>query len=218
MAELKSAALPLGYAPNAPGKYLRAQPRADAGGRTITTRTRADQRFTSDLPHGKPHRQRRSHYIMMSYDGADPPVRPRGRAERSRRAAAEETMTYHAPLADMSFALKYGAGLVPALEEGFFGDLTIDDVEAVLAEAGRMAAEVIGPLDRVGDRVGATFKDGAVTTAPGWRRLTTLGAKAAGTVLPRRRNGAAKGCRKRSMPFAPKCGTARPWRSVSVPC
>ena len=78
-------------------------------------------------------------------------------------------MTYHAPLADMSFALKYGASLLPALEEGFFGDLTMDDVEAVLAEAGRMASEVIAPLDRVGDQVGATFKDGVVTTAPGWK-------------------------------------------------
>ncbi len=78
-------------------------------------------------------------------------------------------MTYHAPLADMSFALKYGAGLLPFLEEGLFGDLTIDDVEAVLAEAGRMADEVIAPLDRVGDKVGATFKDGAVITAPGWK-------------------------------------------------
>ena len=51
-------------------------------------------------------------------------------------------MTYHAPLADMSFALKYGTSLLPALEEGLLGDLTMDDVEAVLAEAGRMAAEV----------------------------------------------------------------------------
>jgi acyl-CoA dehydrogenase len=78
-------------------------------------------------------------------------------------------VTYHAPLADMSFALKYGAALAPALEEGFFGDLTMDDVEAVLTEAGRMAGEVIAPLNRVGDRFGATFKDGAVSTAPGWK-------------------------------------------------
>jgi len=69
----------------------------------------------------------------------------------------------------MSFALKYGTSLLPALEEGLLGDLTMDDVEAVLAEAGRMAAEVIAPLDRVGDRVGATIKDGVVTTAPGWK-------------------------------------------------
>jgi acyl-CoA dehydrogenase len=78
-------------------------------------------------------------------------------------------VNYHAPLADMTFALKYGASLLPALEEGFLGDLSMDDVEAVLAEAGRMAAEVLAPLDRTGDRVGASIKDGVVTTAPGWK-------------------------------------------------
>jgi acyl-CoA dehydrogenase len=78
-------------------------------------------------------------------------------------------VTYRAPIADMSFALKYGAALLPALEDGFFGDLTLDDVEAVLAEGGRMAGEVIAPLNQVGDRSGTTFKDGAVTTAPGWK-------------------------------------------------
>src|SRR6516225_4640124 len=78
-------------------------------------------------------------------------------------------VTYQAPLPDMSFALKYGASLLPALDEGFLGDLTMDDVEAVLAEAGRMAAEVLAPLDRTGDRVGASIKDGVVTTAPGWK-------------------------------------------------
>jgi alkylation response protein AidB-like acyl-CoA dehydrogenase len=82
---------------------------------------------------------------------------------------AENPVTYHAPLPDMSFALKYGASLLPALEEGFLGDLAMDDVEAVLAEAGRMAAEVIAPLDRVGDRIGASINDGVVTTAPGWK-------------------------------------------------
>ena len=67
-------------------------------------------------------------------------------------------MTYRAPLADMDFALKYGAALLPALEQGFFGDLTMDDVDAVLAEAGRVAAEVIAPLNRVGDQAGATLQ------------------------------------------------------------
>jgi hypothetical protein len=69
----------------------------------------------------------------------------------------------------MSFALKYGASLLPALEEGLLGDLTMDDVEAVLGEAGRMAAEVLAPLDRTGDRVGTSIKKGGVTTAPGWK-------------------------------------------------
>jgi acyl-CoA dehydrogenase len=78
-------------------------------------------------------------------------------------------VTYHAPISDMSFALKYSTGLTQALGEGFFGDLSMDDFEAVLTEAGRVAGEIIAPINQVGDRTGATFKDGAVTTAPGWK-------------------------------------------------
>jgi acyl-CoA dehydrogenase len=79
------------------------------------------------------------------------------------------SVTYHAPLSDMSFALKYGTGLTQALEDRFFGDLTMDDIDAVLSEAARVAGEVIAPINQAGDRCGATFKDGAVTTAPGWK-------------------------------------------------
>jgi acyl-CoA dehydrogenase len=77
-------------------------------------------------------------------------------------------VTYRAPLADIASALK-SAALPSAIDEGLFGDLTMDDVEAVLAEAGRFAAEVIAPLNRIGDRHGTPFKDGVVTTPPGWR-------------------------------------------------
>jgi len=82
-------------------------------------------------------------------------------------------VTYRAPLADIGFALKYGAGFSAALDEGLFGDLGMDVVEAVLAEAGRLASEVIAPLNRVGDTVGTAFKDGVVTTAPGWKEAYT---------------------------------------------
>ena len=78
-------------------------------------------------------------------------------------------MTYRAPLADIGFALKYAAGLPAAIDEGLFGDLTMDDVDAVLTEAGRFATEVLAPLNRVGDTYGTQFKDGVVTTAPGWK-------------------------------------------------
>ena len=78
-------------------------------------------------------------------------------------------MTYQAPLADIGFALKHGAAFSSALDEGLFGDLTMDVVEAVLAEAGRLAGEVIAPLNRVGDTFGTPFKGGVVTTAPGWK-------------------------------------------------
>jgi len=82
-------------------------------------------------------------------------------------------VTYRAPLADIGFALKHGAAFSAALDEGLFGDLTMDVVEAVLAEAGRLAGEVIAPLNRVGDTFGTPFKDGGVTTAPGWKEAYT---------------------------------------------
>jgi acyl-CoA dehydrogenase len=82
-------------------------------------------------------------------------------------------VTYRAPLTDIGFALTNGAGLGAALDEGLFGDLTMDVVEAVLAEAGRLAGEVIAPLNRVGDTFGTPFKDGVVTTAPGWKDAYT---------------------------------------------
>jgi acyl-CoA dehydrogenase len=78
-------------------------------------------------------------------------------------------MTYRAPVADILFALRHAAGFAPALAGGLYGDLGEDVVEAVLAEAGRFATDVIAPLDRVGDRLGTSFKDGEVATAPGWK-------------------------------------------------
>ncbi len=78
-------------------------------------------------------------------------------------------MTYQAPVADIKFALDHAAGLGAAIREGLFGDLSDDVVDAVLAEAGRFADEVIAPLNVVGDRQGTRFKDGAVTMPPGWK-------------------------------------------------
>jgi acyl-CoA dehydrogenase len=78
-------------------------------------------------------------------------------------------MTYRAPVSDIAFALKHAAGLNAAMAEGLYGDLDEAMVDQVLEEAGRFAAEVIAPLNRVGDKSGTPFKDGVVTTAPGWK-------------------------------------------------
>src|SRR3954451_10944865 len=78
-------------------------------------------------------------------------------------------MTFQAPVADIAFALKHAAGFVDALSEPLYGDLSEDVADAVLAEAGRFATEILAPLNSVGDRVGATFKDGAITMPPGWK-------------------------------------------------
>ena len=78
-------------------------------------------------------------------------------------------MSYRAPLADIGSALKHAATVVSAIEQGLFGDLSIEDIDAIVAEAGRFAAEVIAPLNRIGDTYGTRFNDGNVTTAPGWK-------------------------------------------------
>src|SRR6187397_3122579 len=78
-------------------------------------------------------------------------------------------MTYRAPVADIAFTLKHAAGLKAALAEGLYGDLDEETVDSVLAEAGRYATNVIAPLNQVGDKFGTPFKDGNVTTPPGWK-------------------------------------------------
>jgi len=78
-------------------------------------------------------------------------------------------VTYRAPFADIGSALKHATMLLPAIEQGLLGELGIDDIDAIVGEAGRFAAEVIAPLNRVGDTYGTQFEDGNVTTAPGWK-------------------------------------------------
>src|SRR5712675_829429 len=76
-------------------------------------------------------------------------------------------MTYRAPVAEIAFTLKHGAGLSRTLAQG--GELTADDVDAVLEEAGRFATDVLAPLNSIGDKFGTPFKDGAITMPPGWK-------------------------------------------------
>ena len=78
-------------------------------------------------------------------------------------------MTYRAPVDDIAFTLQHAAGFGAAVEDGLYGELAPDVVAAVLDEAGRFASEVLAPLNRVGDRVGASLRDGAVVTPPGWK-------------------------------------------------
>jgi len=78
---------------------------------------------------------------------------------------------YRAPVAEIAFTLKHVAGLKAAIDTGAFGDLGEDLVDAILEEAGRFATDEIVPLRKIGDEVGAVWKDAAVTTPPGWNEL-----------------------------------------------
>ena len=87
-------------------------------------------------------------------------------------------MTYRAPVADIAFTLKHSAGLERAIADGIYGDLDLATVDAVLEEAGKFASDVIAPLNSIGDKHGTPFKDGKVTTPPGWKEAYTSWAAA----------------------------------------
>lgn len=87
-------------------------------------------------------------------------------------------MSYRAPVDDMAFTLAHGAGMGRALAEGLYGELGPDDIRAVLEEAGRFAADLLAPLNRLGDRHGAVLQDGRVILPPGWKEAYTAWAQA----------------------------------------
>jgi 3-(methylsulfanyl)propanoyl-CoA dehydrogenase len=120
-------------------------------------------------------------------------------------------MTYRAPVADIAFALDHAAGFGPALAEGLFGDLTPDVVQAVLEEAGKFATDVLAPLNRVGDEHGAVFKDGAVTTAPGWKEAYTAWSQAGwnGLAAPAQWGG-------QELPHAVNAACVEMWNSAAM--
>jgi len=78
---------------------------------------------------------------------------------------------YRAPVDEIAFTLNHVTGMKQALEAGRYGDLSADLVDAILAEAGRFAAEEIVPLAKIGDEQGAVWNDGEVTMPKGWGDL-----------------------------------------------
>jgi acyl-CoA dehydrogenase len=69
-------------------------------------------------------------------------------------------MTYQPPVSEILLAMKVTGGLGP--------DLSLEDAQTIIAEAGRLAADIIAPLNRVGDKHPAKVVDGVVSTPPGW--------------------------------------------------
>jgi len=93
-------------------------------------------------------------------------------------------MSYRAPVPDIVFTMRHVAGFDRAVGDGLYGDLSTDLARTILEEAGRFANDVIAPLNREGDRHGATIKDGVVTTAPGWKDAYKAWTEAGWNALP----------------------------------
>jgi acyl-CoA dehydrogenase len=93
-------------------------------------------------------------------------------------------MSYRAPVEDMVATLRHVAGLDRLMSDGLAPELDGGMTEAILDEAGKFAADVIAPLNTIGDKVGSKLKDGIVTTPPGWKEAYKAWAEAGWNALP----------------------------------
>ncbi|WP_285414784.1 acyl-CoA dehydrogenase [Variovorax sp. efr-133-TYG-130] len=78
-------------------------------------------------------------------------------------------MSYTAPLKDMLFDIEHLARIEEIAKLPGFEDAGLDTAQAVLEECARLNQDVIAPLNVAGDRNPSSFKDGVVTTTPGFK-------------------------------------------------
>ena len=78
--------------------------------------------------------------------------------------------TYQASTDDMQFLLSRVLNAPAQLQAlPAFAEVDADLMQQVLGEAGKFVGEVIAPLNRDGDEIGAQWADGAVTMPPGFK-------------------------------------------------
>ncbi len=77
-------------------------------------------------------------------------------------------MSYRAPIKDMLFCMKELANLEAVSKLPGFEDANIDTAQAVLEECAKFNEGVVAPLNRDGDTNPSSWKNGVVTTTPGF--------------------------------------------------
>ena len=79
-------------------------------------------------------------------------------------------MAYVAPLKDMLFNIRYLARIEQIAQLPGFEDAGLETAQAVLEESARFNQDVVAPLNEAGDRNPSSWKDGVVTTTPGFKQ------------------------------------------------
>ncbi len=78
-------------------------------------------------------------------------------------------MSYTAPLKDMLFDIRHLAGIDQIAQIPGFEDAGFETAQAVLEECAKFNEDVVAPLNVDGDRNPSSWKDGQVTTTPGFK-------------------------------------------------
>ena len=78
-------------------------------------------------------------------------------------------MTYKAPLKDMLFNIQHIADIEQVAKIPAFADAGFDTAQAVLEECAKFNEGVLAPLNWAGDINPSSFKNGVVTTTPGFK-------------------------------------------------
>ncbi len=78
-------------------------------------------------------------------------------------------MTYKAPIKDMLFAMKHLANIEQVALISGFEDASLETAQAVLEECAKFNENVLAPLNWEGDKNPSSWKDGKVTTTPGFK-------------------------------------------------
>ena len=76
---------------------------------------------------------------------------------------------YKAPQRDMKFVLQELLNCESVYQHLGYQEATADMIDAIMAEGGKFAEQVVQPLNKVGDEQGCQWNDGVVTTPEGFK-------------------------------------------------
>ena len=79
------------------------------------------------------------------------------------------TIPYHAPIDDILFALKTSGDLLKLQQLPTYEECTEDLAQAVLIEAGKVASEILAPVNFSGNETGSVLEGDKVVTPKGWQ-------------------------------------------------